>query len=339
MKKIFAIVCAAFVASTAFAIDGVNVSYKNKLSSDIVNITTGEDGEVNFAGIKDKSSVDFKSEKVDAGITVIVSAKKDGENFTQSTKVDDWFIEFRPIKFLTLGISDVISTNGSYLPVEDDNIANGNLGSDYVMVLRPISGLRISGGLDNPVIFAKNSKLDLNFGVDYTAEMFSLGATFRNVANDFGFGAYASFSGLKSFNFTAGYTYNAEDSFCDVGGNIFNLGVSFGKDSLSLAADLVTNFGADENALDSSLDLYTGLTVGFDITKSFVASATFIFETEFDENIVANVVSIEPDVTFTINKNNEIGAGINFAFATSGIKEYTKTETTISFPVYWKFSL
>lgn len=76
MKKIFAIVCAAFVASAAFAIDGVKVSYKNKLSSDIVNITTGDDGETSFAGIKDKSSVDFKSEKVDAGITVIVSAGK-----------------------------------------------------------------------------------------------------------------------------------------------------------------------------------------------------------------------------------------------------------------------
>lgn len=338
MKKIFAIACVAFLASTAFAIDGVNVSYKNKLSSDIVNITTGEDGETNLAEIKDKSSVDFKSEKVDAGITVIVSASKDEKNFTQSTKVDDWFIEFRPINILTLGISDLIYTNGSYLPIEDDNIANGNLSSDYVMVLRPISGLRIAAGIDNPVIFAENSKLDLNFGLDYTAEFFSLGATFRNVANDFGFGAYASFSGLKSFEFTAGYTYKTEDSFCNVGGNIFNLGVSFGKNALSVAADLVTNFGADENALDS-LDLYTGLAVGFDVTKSFTASATFTFATEFDEKFVNNIISVEPDVTFTINKNNEIGAGINFTFATKGIKDNTNTETTISFPVYWTFSL
>lgn len=338
MKKIFAIVCAAFVASTAFAIDGVKVSYKNKLSSDIVNITTGDDGETSFAGIKDKSSVDFKSEKVDAGITVIVSAEKSGDKFVQSTSVDDWFIEFRPINILTLGISDLIYTNGSYLPIKDDNIANGNLGSDYVMVLRPISGLRIAAGIDNPVILAENSKLDLNFGVDYTADIFSLGATFRNVANDFGFGAYASFAGLKSFEFTTGYTYNAEDTFCDVGGNIFNLGISFGKDALSVAADLVTNFGADEEAL-ASLDLYTGLSVGYDITDSFGASATVTYKTEFDENIVSNVISVEPDVTFAINKNNEIGAGVNFTFETKGVKDSTNTTTSISFPVYWKFSL
>ena len=338
MKKIFAIVCAAFVASAAFAIDGVKVSYKNKLSSDIVNITTGDDGETSFAGIKDKSSVDFKSEKVDAGITVIVSAGKSGDKFVQSTSVDDWFIEFRPINILTLGISDLIYTNGSYLPIKDDNIANGNLGSDYVMVLRPISGLRIAAGIDNPVILAENSKLDLNFGVDYTADIFSLGATFRNVANDFGFGAYASFTGLKAFEFTAGYTYNAEDTFCDVGGNIFNLGVSFGKDALSVAADLVTNFGADENDY-ASLDLYTGLSVGYDITDSFGASATVTYKTEFDENIVNNIVSVEPDVTFAINKNNEIGAGVNFTFEIKGVKDSTNTTTSISFPVYWKFSL
>lgn len=338
MKKIFAIACAAFVASAAFAIDGVKVSYKNKLSSDIVNITTGENGETSFAGLKDKTSVDFKSEKVDAGITAIVSAKKSGDKFVQETKVDDWFIEFRPINILTLGISDLIYTNGSYLPIEDDNIANGNLGSDYVMVLRPISGLRIAAGIDNPVIFEENSKLDLNFGVDYTADIFSLGATFRNVANDFGFGAYASFSGLKSFEFTAGYTYNAEYAFCDVGGNIFNLGVSFGKDALSVAADLVTNFGADEEA-SASLDLYTGLSVGYEITDSFGASATVTYKTEFDENIVNNIISVEPDVTFAINKNNEIGAGVNFTFQTVGVKDYTNTTTTISFPVYWKFSL
>lgn len=377
MKKIFAVLGAALVASAVFA--DVSVEYTNKLSSDIVEISNSKskveyggttisddkDSDTSFAGITNKSAVDFKSDKVDAGITVYVNGNtekytKDGNEKTawlQSWDIDDWYIEFRPINILTLGISDTFYTPGSYLPVEDDNVANGNLGSDYVVVLRPIEGLRIAGGLDNEAfLFNSTVKPVLNFGADYVADIFSVGATFRNVAggsDNFGFGAYGSFSGLEGFEFTLGYSYNNE-AFADVDGNLLSLGVSFGKDALSLAADFVTNFGSDDAfSIDLSsgsddidiggFDLYAGLSAGYQITEALGASVTFTYKTEFDDKLSASVITIEPDVTFAINDNNEIGAGVgieidNLGYEESGVK-ISGSGTVITIPVYWKYTL
>lgn len=378
MKKIFAVVGAAFVASAVFA--EVSVKYSNKLSSNIVEISNSKskvevggttisddkDSDTSFAGIKNKSAVDFKSDKVDAGITVYVNGntKKytndNGDEKTawlQSWKLDDWYIEFRPVNILTLGISDSFYTPGSYLPVEDDNVANGNLGSDYVVTLRPIQGLRIAGGLDNEsYLFNSKVKPVLNFGADYVADVFSVGATFRNVvggSGNFGFGAYGSFSGLEGFEFTLGYSYNNE-AFADVDGNLLSLGVSFGKDALSLAADFVTNFGSDDafsvdfssisNDIDiGGFDLYAGLSAGYQITEALGASVTFTYKTEFDDKLSASVITIEPDVTFAINDNNEIGAGVgikidNLGYENSGVK-ISGSGTVITIPVYWKYKL
>lgn len=369
MKKIFAIVGAALVASAVFA--DVSVEYTNKLSSDIVNITSTKvgdgdpDTDTSFAGITNKSSVDFKSDKVDAGITVIVFGNtekytKDGNEKTawlQSWEFDDYYVEFRPINILTLGFSDTIYTPGSYLPVADDNVANGNIGSDYVVVLRPIQGLRIAGGLDNEAhLFNGNIKPDLNFGADYTSDIFSLGAAFRNVAggsDNFGFGVYGGFYGIDGLALTLGYSYKndvfAGDDVSEfnilsdylglgVSGNLLSLGVSFGKDAFSAAADFVTNFGDDEN----DLDLYIGANVGYQITEAFGASATFTYKTIFDNESLGFIITIEPDVTFAINDNNEIGVGVNFGIGKFGEKEEKTSQTTltnVSFPVYWKYTL
>lgn len=378
MKKIFAIVGAALVASAVFA--DVSVEYTNKLSSDIVEISNSKskvelngttisddkDSDTSFAGISNKSAVDFKSDKVDAGITVHVNGNTEkytndnGDEKTawlQSWAIDDWYIEFRPINILTLGISDTIYTPGSYLPVEDDNVANGNIGSDYVVVLRPIQGLRIAGGLDNEAyLFNSTDKPVLNFGADYSNDTFSLGAAFRNVAggsDNFGFGIYGGFYGLDGFEFTLGYSYNNE-AFADVDGYLLSLGVSFGKDALSLAADFVTNFGSDDDfSVDSSnsasdidfggFDLYAGLSAGYQITEALGASVTFTYKAEFDKKLSANVITIEPDVTFAINDNNEIGAGVgieidNLGYEDSGFK-LSGSGTVITIPVYWKYTL
>lgn len=126
------------------------------------------------------------------------------------------------------------------------------------------------------------------------------------------------------------------------------------KDALSLAADFVTNFGSDDAfSIDLSsvsddidiggFDLYAGLSAGYQITEALGASVTFTYKTEFDDKLSASVITIEPDVTFAINDNNEIGAGVgieidNLGYEESGVK-ISGSGTVITIPVYWKYTL
>lgn len=334
-KKLFAVVAAAAVAGSAFA--DVELSFSNEVSSDIVNVTIPKDGDssASFAGITETASVEVTSDRVDAGLEVSFSFNVNDDDALADSKgnskwanlagyeIDDYYIEFRPVDILTLGFHDSIFTPGSYLPVEDDNLGNGNLGSDFVLCLRPIEGLRATAGIDFVSYFGHEDfdAAKLNFGIDYTTDAFSAGAALRDVINNFGFGVFGALTAVDGLNLTAGFAYN--DEFADVAGNLLSVGASYDiTDSLSAALDFVTNFGDDGN------DMYVGASCAFGATDALELSLAGTFKNDFDADD-SSVISVEPGVTYTVG-NHEFGFAVSLEFAND--------ETALAFPISWTYS-
>jgi len=330
-RIIAALLTAASLTAALFAAD-VEFSGSNELSTEIVAITTGDNGGAEFTGIENATAVEFTSERFDAALDISLffglesATKANGEEYKfaglTGYEFNDYYIEFRPVSILTLGFHDSISTAGSYLPVADGNLSNGNIGSDFVLVLRPIEGLRIAAGMDLNSYFGKEeTKPTLNFGLDYAfAEMFTFGVSARNVIDDFAFGAFISFTGLEGLVLNAGYSMK-DEGVADVTGNLFALGASYELDALSLAFDFASNFGAD------GADLYTALCAGYSINDAMNVSLAASFVTDFDDSD-AKVITIAPNLAYT-NGNNEFNFGACVEIASA---------TKITFPVSWKYN-
>ena len=332
LKKMFSGIClSALIMGAVFADE--SIAFSNELSSDIVSISGGK---AEFTGISDEVSVEFKTERFDAAITASMAfssfdtgsgnALYLGYNAdaAYALGIEDWYIEFRPFDILTFGINDTVNTSGSYLPVADANAANGNIGSELALVLRPIKGLRFSAGMGKVNYFGKNtpSKPVVNFGADYENEIFSVGLAFTDLANDFGFGIFASYTGLEGLSLTSGYSYNDKGEL-PVTGNIFLFGAAYEKNALSLACDFASNF-----AKDASDNLYLAGTAAYQFTDLIAAALTSSFVTGLASD-ASKVITIEPDVIFTFG-NNEVSAGICFEIADA---------LTVTLPVSWTYSL
>ncbi len=335
MKKTLLAFAVMAVATLGFA-DEAEVSFYNKVSSDIVSVSIPKEGDTSgdFAGIKDKVKAEFTSEKVDAAVELSFSfnTKTNTDDSVYAglfgLSVDDYYVEFRPVDIFTVGWHDTISTDGSYLPIEDGNLSNGNLGSDFVGVLRPIKDFRIAAGVDFDSFFGKkdddsNKGPNLNFGADYTTEAFSVGAALRNPINNLGFGVYGSLSAVENLWADAGFSYN--DSFKEVSGNILSLGATYDVGICSLAFDFATNFGNE----DSAEDLYVGLSAGFGVTDALTLTATTQAQFDFNTSDSQDIL-VEGAAEYVVGKNT---------FSAAVDVEFTATATTVSFPVYWKYKL
>ena len=128
-KTVLTILASMAVASSMFAGE-FKLSFENKISSDVVSIS---EGNTEFTGIKEQVTAEIETEKVDAGVSLITNLNKTGDGnigFTEY-EFDKAYVEFRPVKFLSLDFNRKIFTEGSYLPIEDDNVANGNIGAGF----------------------------------------------------------------------------------------------------------------------------------------------------------------------------------------------------------------
>lgn len=358
MKKVAMIAAALlFGASAVFAVEG-EVSFENKLSSDIVEIAGGD---ASFAGFTEKVKVNFDSENLDFGLTgKVADVLKQSDNLSATGfhftydfpnyKIDtgsfSWYVEFRPWQWLTLGWSDDVWTYGSYLPVWDDNVVTGNIGAanGFALIFRPIGGLRIGTAVDfgYTVVEYDDSadpdttfKLNWNFGADYTyGELFSFGVSARDILGKTGdswdgsIGVYASLLDLAGASVNLGYTYNDGDGAADVAGdNLITLGASYGVGPFGIDFDLA--FAADNDV--DSYDLYIGAVPAFDINDNWGASLEFTFKTNLSsgDNAVASDIFIHPEVTYGFN-NHKFGLGVGFDICGS--------DTTITIPVFWKYN-
>ena len=336
MKK-FASLLVAFVllCTFVFAEGETSLSFYNKVKSGIVDIS---DGNASFAGIKEEVDVEYLSKSLDFWVNATAKANtvdainSNAEDYKYFGITDwdlDWYVEFRPWDIVTIFWHDFIATGGSYLPVEDDNVGAGNIGSSGLGIcLRPIGGLRIAAGFDFPTTFGKeNESPVMNFGVDYAfGSLFSIGAAARDVANDSrSFGFYAGLNPVEGLAFTLGYATQDANGIEDVAGkNLISFGASYGKNAFWAGFDLVTNCGEGT----SNYDLYLGTDIAYTFNDSVAADLYFMGEFDFDLDTTDSLFVINPNVTYTTGRHT-FSAGVEFDICGN---------VSVSFPVYWKYA-
>lgn len=210
-KGAVAFAAASLLSVSAFA---QTVEFTNELSSDVTAIRKGkvynggeDETTKDFAGLEENVVATFTSEKVDAelDVTFILDDWND-RNFGFAWDDVSWFVEYRPVEMVALGFHEDVWLEGSYLPIYDDNVALGNLGSEgFTVAVTPIEGLKLAvtvpfGGEDNVNYFTSKDEnndtvnLNIGFGAEYAfEEMFTIGAAVSNVSDsdNRGFGVYA----------------------------------------------------------------------------------------------------------------------------------------------------
>jgi len=319
MKKVVLTIMTSLAFTAGIFAQEVNIAFENKISSDIVSIS---ENKAEFAGIKEQVTAEIETERVDAGVSFITYLEKDdNDNFGfTGYELDKAYVEFRPIDFLSLDFNRKVFTEGSYLPIADDNIGNGNLTSDFSVVLRPVENLSVAAGIHLPSVFADaDNKIDFDAGVDYTNDLFSVGAAIRSPVNNLGVGVFGSFKGVENLAVTLGFAYN--DTFCDVAGNLLTLGATYEIGIFAIAFDFVTNFGNDGN------DLYTGLCVESSVTDSLIIEAQATLNMDFADTKSTETIA-ELGAAYVIG-NHKLRAGVAVDFT---------DQIGISFPVYYKYS-
>lgn len=318
MKKIAFGAAAALVLSMSVFAQEVSVSFENKISSDVVYIS---EGNAEFAGIKEQVTAEIETEKVNAGVSLITNLEKnaDGNIGFTDFELDKAYVEFKPFDFMSIDFNKKVFTKGSYLPIADDNVGNGNIASDISLVFRPIENLSVAGGLKIPSIFADgDGKADFSAGVDYSSEKFSVGASLRNPVTNLGFGIFGSFTGVEKLTLNMGFSYN--DEMCDIAGNLITLGATYEVSMFTIGFDFVSNFGND------GLDLYTALCVETGFTDNFILETQATVYADYaDASATETIAEIGGAY---VNGNHKLRAGIAFDI----------TDTLgVFFPVYYKY--
>lgn len=141
MKKA-AVLLMAFFAATGFAFaDDLKISFYNKIFTEDAILSHHEwtcpgwhkkhkDTDSDFPAIKEKMYAEIMTERVDAMVEITASIDDyDNRHFGIDGDIDDYYIEFRPIHPVTLGLHTSIFAGGSLLPIYDDNVWAGNIGS------------------------------------------------------------------------------------------------------------------------------------------------------------------------------------------------------------------
>lgn len=247
MKKIVLALAAITFSASAFAAD---VSFYNKvyeedpfyLHTDKKHTEDGDnDSKTDFPVLKDEMSVEYQSEHVDAAITAVVGLDDfDEQHFGIDGYIDDWYVEYRLFQPVTLGLHDNIYMDGSALPVYDDNLSGGNIGSDgFTVVYRPsFLNNKLRFGATLPFNFTKDDfneedtnwlktkdddddtkYVDFGLGAIYDHELFQLGVTVRDILDNDErvFGTYISFPNLfgavEGLTLGGGLTHTERESF------------------------------------------------------------------------------------------------------------------------------
>ena len=149
--KTAAVLAALTMASSAFA--EVTFEAYNKLSSDVVTFNhkdAADETEKVFGGLTNKIYAEILTDRIDAMVegkfAIDDYTGRDDYGVKWKGDVSDWYVEARVVDgLITLGYHDAIWSEGSYLPIYDDNVFAGNIGSKgFTLVVRPIDGLRIA---------------------------------------------------------------------------------------------------------------------------------------------------------------------------------------------------
>lgn len=372
-KGAVAFAAAALLSVSAFA---QSVEFTNELSSDVATIRKGkvynggeDETTKDFAGLEENVVATFTSEKVDAelDVTFILDDWND-KNFGFAWDDVSWFVEYRPVEKIALGFHEDVWLEGSYLPIYDDNVALGNLGSEgFTVAATPIEGLKIAvtvpfgEGDDGVNYFTRKDeddetvKLNIGFGAEYAfEEMFTVGAAVSNVADsdNRGFGVYAMLKPLAEQDFVirVGYSYSkAEGEITEddevVGkyyeNKIDDLSISedfgvFGKSLFNVSVEYsldALSFSAETlfntDDKNSDYDMYFAACVGYELSESLSADVTGKFLFDNSSNGAEPVIGVNPNVAYTFGSHT-FSAGLNY--------ETCDGDSFISIPLSWSYS-
>lgn len=361
MKK-FAVAALAALAFAGSVFADAKVSFTNKVfEDDVFYFDDGNDTYKDFPALKERMEVQLDSERVDAYVKATVSFDDfDEKHFGVAGDIDDWWVEFRPVDVITLCLHDNIFSDGSYLPIYDDNVSGGNIGSDgFTVILRPEQfnkAFRI--GFTVPFMFlqpelsfakpgvanyfngneddGEDEHFHCGFGIIFSLPNFQIGATVQNIAcsDDRVIGASLNFPGTFAEGLTvaAGFT-NAKDEsagFDDLvvfggvtGENVINAAVSYEKDALSCAVETLIS-------TDSDLDYnkYVAVSAGCGVTEALTIGAfgKFLIADAAEDNAMGFGVTVD----FATGKNSVIGCEFDY--------DMCGDMSAIALPVYWKYS-
>lgn len=365
MKRILASMVAVAAVWGGVAFADVQVNFYNELYSEdpfLRHHDDDEDGEYKtdayFPGIKERMYADIKTAKVDAGVkgTFMFNQDWSTDHFHFSGEIEDWWVEFRPIDMITLGLHDTIWADGSYFPIWDDNATAGNIGSDgFTFVIRPIKMLRLAAtvpsGMDYDTLNWLNDDHDFHFGTGaiLDLDMFQASVNMQGIPCSSGrqFGTFVNMPGffgvVKALSIGAGFTHAwgyeekwnqnyLKDLIADFGmayTNLLNAYVTYDARLFRLNAELAWDFDFDDNA--KGYDFYTAVAFSFGLVDKLSATATGKLLFDFADNGLGNGYGASFAVDYEINKRHAVGAKA----------EVNKVDKYWDFaiPVYWKYSL
>lgn len=372
MKKIAAAVLAS-LALTGASFAEPSVSFSNKLyEEDYFYASNDGESEKDFPTLKNEASLEFTSDRIDASVTAVVGLDDfNDRHFGIDGYIDDWKIEWRVINPLALGLHDNIYSEGSALPIYDDNLENGNIGSDgFTLVVHPevLDGKFRFGatvpfnftkdedffGRDSNWLKGKNEDDDdkyLNFGLGaiYADDLFEVGLTVKDVADSDSrlIGGTLSFPNLfgavDGLTIGGGYT-KAEGKDAGFGDLISVLGADFGVE----CGDLINANVTFENDLlsiaaealfslkddESDYDLYSACNVGFSAAENLLLVVGGKVMADFNgdsKDENKNIYSVLCGAEYEINEHHSVGIEFDF---------FTRDETkAFAVPVFWKWTM
>lgn len=388
MKKLLAGFAAILACSSIFA----EFSYRfyNKVFSDTMNIRHVDKdylgSEIDFKKSKDDSYTDteflgifnrvyaeVKTDKTDA----MVKAKFGFNDWTDDSDygfrwdggIEDWYVEYRPWNFLTLGFHDAIYMDGSYLPVYDDNLYSGNIGSEGVTAVYIPAALNGSLRIAATTPFTTKTNwvkaddedtgdlddtFDVGIGAIYTVDLFQVGATLQDIFDGderrfgtyvnlptlFGLcneltvgGGFAHSEGGTVYNFDGSQTFDDYTCFGGVNGeNLLSSYLTYTKDKkFILNAEFVWNMNDDGYFF---WDFYTAASAQFWISTplSFEIVGKLVADTAQPDGVddLDNIYAGEFNIYYQLTQHSEVSAGVSVDCFDKNYK--------VCFPCYWKYS-
>lgn len=389
MKMIKKVALAAALALTSSAFAEVTFNAYNKLFSDMTLVEKStykiggyeeDDDSKVFQGVTNRIYAEITTDKVDAMVKADVSiGHQDGSEDDYGLKwnglVKDWYVEVRPLSFLSLTYHSDIFAEGSYFPIYDDNVAAGNIGSTgFSVVFRPeqVEGLRFGvtlpfteettnwvlvDGKTKEGLETTEEKINVGIGAIYDFGLAEIGASVRDVADSderlLGFYIYSAglFGYVEGVNLRAGFAHAwdavgvedpvwALDGYGSVyGENLWNVAVEV-TDVLPVA--LTLEAAGNTNSEDSLFDLYGAVTVGIGINDQLDLSLTGKIGTDLNSDTdIGSIYAAEAALDFAFTEHDTLGVAVDVGFA-SGLKVDTDIGTAevdylgFYFPVYWK---
>ena len=248
---------------------------------------------------------DKKSEINDASITVVAGADDfDDQHFAIDGYIDDWYLEWRLFQPVTIGLHDNIFSEGSALPIYDDNLANGNIGSDgFTVVYRPET-------LKNRL------RLGATLPFNFTKDGDGFGGGFSNAkGKDAGFEDLVSVFG---------------NDFGVTGGSLINANISYEKDAFGVVAESLYNVKDDE----SDYDFYAACNVSVPVAEKivFTAGGKVLADLNSDTKVAnKNAFSVLFGAEYTFDEHNQVGVEFDF-FTCDKTKAF-------AVPVFWKWTM